>query len=258
MLKIAVIETGTPAPALRQKFGGYFSMFEAAFGEISAPIHLVNYPVYLDGKLPNLEQYAGILITGSPYGVYEDHEFIDPLKNFILEAKEAAIAVVGICFGHQIMAAAYGAPVMKAPNGWGVGIHTYDTNKPHGQDGNLMEGKTSLSCLLSHQDQVLDLVDGLRPLAGSDFCPNGAISYHNGAGLSFQMHPEFTTDFAMALLESRRDRISADIVEHAQQSFSDPSDRNFILQTIVDFFQNSQKTKIEFSGEQRDGEIAHV
>ncbi|MEM9988211.1 MAG: gamma-glutamyl-gamma-aminobutyrate hydrolase family protein, partial [Pseudomonadota bacterium] len=66
------------------------------------------------------------MITGSPAGVYEDHPWIAPLEDSIREWTWQNHPVVGICFGHQIMAQALGGMVQKSDRGWGVGLHTYN------------------------------------------------------------------------------------------------------------------------------------
>jgi GMP synthase-like glutamine amidotransferase len=68
----------------------------------------------------------GWLITGSRFGAYEDHPFIPPLEDFIRAAYAAHVPVVGICFGHQIIAQAMGGKVEKYAGGWSVGPTEYN------------------------------------------------------------------------------------------------------------------------------------
>jgi hypothetical protein len=77
-------------------------------------------------RCPGIHAAEGWLITGSKHGVYEDHPWIPPLEQFIRDAYAAHVPVVGICFGHQIIAQALGGKVEKFPGGWSVGPTEYD------------------------------------------------------------------------------------------------------------------------------------
>ncbi len=242
-MKVAILETGAPAQPLQSKFGGYFEMFCAAFKEINSSAQFTNFPVYLDSKFPDLEEFQGYIISGSPFGVYEDHAFIEPLSVFIRESINSGVPIVGICFGHQLMAEAMGGRVEKSSKGWGVGMHNYTISRLQaGSEGGpatalfLDSDHESLSCLVSHQDQVVGLSPEITQIGGSSFCPNGILSYGAGNGLSFQMHPEFTNEFASALLESRLDRIDIDCAAKARDSFAHISNRFEILKKIQAFF----------------------
>src|SRR5207253_1128988 len=68
--------------------------------------------------------HSAYLITGSPAGVYEPLAWIAPLSDFIRSAANSKM--VGICFGHQVMAEALGGHVEKSDKGWGAGLHSYD------------------------------------------------------------------------------------------------------------------------------------
>jgi len=102
-------------------------MFRRLLGEDA-----YDYAVYAadEGELPaspkNCDAY---LVTGSSAGAYEALPWIGPLKDFLNDAKGQA-ALVGICFGHQIMAEAFGGKVIKSPKGWGVGLHRYTVAHP--------------------------------------------------------------------------------------------------------------------------------
>jgi len=107
--------------------------------------------------------------------------------------------MVGICFGHQVMAEAFGGQVVKSPKGWGIGLHTY-TLEPHP----LAPPTRALTLPVSHQDQVVTVGDGGEVIGGSEFCPNGVIAYPALRALSLQPHPEFDPAFAEALITARR------------------------------------------------------
>lgn len=238
-LNIAILETGTPATSLRQQYGGYADMFLRSFAPYTS-LSCTVLETYLTNDTPGLDQYDGYLITGSPFGVYEDHEFIPGLENFIRAGIEKSVPMVGICFGHQIMARAAGAQVEKSPKGWGVGVHEYALAPGAENILPALAADRTVRCIVSHQDQVLTIPEHIRCLGGSDFCPHGILQYAEGPAVSFQMHPEFTDDFAKALLESRRDKIDPDRVVQAQSSFDSVSGKNDILTAIEYVFTNGK------------------
>ena len=151
------------------------------------------------GALPTaVQDYDAYLVTGSSAGVYEPLPWIDPLKAFLVSAKGRA-ALVGVCFGHQIMAEAFGGKVIKSPKGWGVGLHTYEVR----QSETWMDAGPTIAVPASHQDQVIVPPTGATVLASSDFTPFGMLAYGDQAA-SIQLHPEFEPAYAKALIETRR------------------------------------------------------
>src|SRR5690606_28142769 len=125
------------------------------------------YETFRNGALPKPADFDGLLITGSPAGVYEDHVWIAPLEHLVRETAKAGKPQVGICFGHQLMAKAFGGEVRKSDKGWGVGVHHYDVTADTPWMAP-MQGK--ISCAVSHQDQVIAPPPGAKVIAGSDFC----------------------------------------------------------------------------------------
>ena len=198
-MRIAILETGRPPADLVPRFGTYPEMFERLLGPgFEASVFDV-----AAGELPERpESFPAYLVTGSPAGVYEDHVWIEPLKAF-LRAASGKARIVGICFGHQIMAEAFGGRVEKSARGWGVGLQTLEilARRP------FMNGEAAVSVPASHQDQIVVPPPGAEVLAGSLFSPYGILAYTDRPALSMQFHPEFEPAFAQALIESRRERL---------------------------------------------------
>lgn len=230
---IAILETGVPPAGLDARYGTYADMFaQLLAGEKR------NFRVFktLQGDLPDMDAHLkGVVITGSPAGVYEDDPWIKSLIVW-LRGLNDQIPVVGICFGHQVMAQAWGGHVEKSHKGWGIGLHEYNLHAP--EVWTALGGKPvqALACAVTHQDQVVKKPEGAVVLAGSDFTPNGALYYTDRKALSFQCHPEFSTDFATDLLVSRRGvRIDAQLVDDALITLKQPSQRHDLLDAISKF-----------------------
>jgi len=218
MKRIAILETGHPPEALRDKFDDYPARFRALLGEDTAT---VRFDVQ-NGHLPDdPSEFTGCIVTGSAAGVYEDHVWIPQLTYWLQEAL-GKTRLLGICFGHQIMAHAFGGIVQKVDRGWGVGLHTYDvaTTEPW-----MHPRSDSIAIAVSHQDQVVVRPPEARVIARSDFTPYAGLAYGDSA-ISFQCHPEFQPAYAAALTELRRGtRIPDALVDEALESLKRPNDR---------------------------------
>jgi len=193
MKKIGVLVTGHVREELVEAYGEYGGFFEKLIGNDGFVFE--EYFV-VDQSFPNsVEDCDGYVLSGSAHGAYEDHAFIPPLEDFIREAYQKGVPLVGICFGHQIMAQALGGKVVKFEGGWGLGVQDYQLD--------LGDGPQSLLLNAVHQDQVVERPKEARVLGSSSFCENAALAYE-GKAISFQPHPEFGPDFMADLIEVRR------------------------------------------------------
>jgi len=232
---IAILETGIPPAGLDQTYGTYADMFQGTLAREGRTFRVFKT---LQGELPDADGHLkGVVITGSPSGVYEDDPWIRDLIGW-LRALDPAVPVVGICFGHQIMAQAWGGHVEKSHKGWGVGLHEYEI---HDQDvWKALLGPdaehAAIRIAVTHQDQVVKKPDTAICLAGSDFTPNGALYYTDRKALSFQCHPEFCEGFASDLLISRRGvRIAEELVDKAVETLKGENHRADVLGAISKF-----------------------
>jgi GMP synthase-like glutamine amidotransferase len=214
-MKIGILETGRPPAELEPRFGRYDGMITCLLGKgYSATTYEVGSSRFPDRP----EDQDAYIVTGSSAGVYEDHAWIPSLKTFLREAKGKA-KLVGICFGHQIMAEAFGGRVEKSEKGWGIGLHRYDVRHPAGW----MDPVDSFAVPASHQDQIVEQPPASRIIAASAFTSFAALEYEDQPAISFQCHPEFSHGFAEALIEQRRARLPNP--EAALKSLEQPDDR---------------------------------
>jgi GMP synthase-like glutamine amidotransferase len=227
-MRLGILETGRPCDALRAQFGGYADMFANLFGSEFQYRRFDVQALELPGAVELCDAY---LVTGSPAGVYDPLPWIAPLMDFLREAK-GRTRLAGICFGHQVMAEAFGGQVIKSPKGWGVGLHTYDVLDA----GRFVAGARQVRLIASHQDQVVTLPPGARVLAGSPFTPYAALAYDDGMSISTQPHPEFSVDFAEALIASRMGGpLSLGQGEAAMASLQAPNDSLRVGDWLRDF-----------------------
>ncbi|HTJ56787.1 MAG TPA: gamma-glutamyl-gamma-aminobutyrate hydrolase family protein [Devosiaceae bacterium] len=231
-MKLTIIQSGEVPEPLRPEFGAYAPMFQKMFARVGAHFDYEVVPISDGAPFPDPASLEAILLPGSPAGVYDDFGWIAPLRAFIRGAYAAKTPMVGICFGHQIMADALGGDVRKSEKGWGLGRHNYAVRSARAFGP---EVATALSVACSHQDQVISAPAEAEVILGSEFTPNAGLSYRNGAALSFQPHPEFEDPYAMALAELRRGKAPDHVVDAAVASLDARSDSPVLAQHIAAF-----------------------
>jgi GMP synthase-like glutamine amidotransferase len=200
---IGILQTGDVPEALVPRYGEYAPMFEAWLGAAGPGLAFRAYAAH-DGALPaGPGECDAWLITGSKHGVYDDLPWIEPLKAFLRAARGAGRPIIGVCFGHQILAEALGGQAVKSAKGWGAGAHDYQVvHRPDWMNG----GPESFAIHAMHQDQVTAIPNDATVLASSPFCEFAMLAYGDPEApdaISIQPHPEFNTDYAKALVEMR-------------------------------------------------------
>jgi len=222
-MKVAILETGRPPGTLADQFGTYPDMFARLLG---AGFEIEIFDVQA-GALPEANMHAAYLITGSPAGVYDPLPWIDPLQRFIRSAGDSKM--VGICFGHQVMAEALGGHVEKSDKGWGAGLHKYAIVRSEPW----IDSAGTIAAPASHQDQVVVQPPNTDVVAASDFTPLAALAWRDRPAVSFQFHPEFSPAFAKALIAQRFDIVSDP--DAAIASLDAPNDSARVGQWIRNF-----------------------
>ena len=215
-MRIAILETGYPPEHLLAEHGTYPDMLRRWLGpEFAYEV----WDVQRGGPPADPAGYDAVAVMGSPSGVYDGDPWIARLLEWLGEAR-GRTRMLGVCFGHQALAQAWGGEVRKAPAGWGLGLHRYDvrTEEPW-MDGLV----TEIAVPVSHQDQVMTPPPDARVVAGSAFTPHAVLAYGDHA-LSFQCHPEFTTAYAEALVERRRGQVPDEALDRARAGLAGPGD----------------------------------
>jgi len=200
-LGILITDTG-PAPLLEQH-GTFADLFERLLNATDVDFAYRRYSV-IDGEFPvSLDECDAWLITGSVHGVYDDLPWMAPLKVLIRTLHEEKRPLVGICFGHQIIADALGGRVEKFDGGWNLGIKQYQVTEqlPCFVAVENSEPVTEFAINAIHQDQVLDIPKDCRVFASAPRCANAGLVWGDHI-LTFQGHPEFHRQYEDDLLQA--------------------------------------------------------
>ncbi len=221
-MKIGILQTGHAPDALIGRTGDYSDMFRRLLAGQGLTFRTWSV---VDMEFPaGVHDAEGWLLTGSRHGAYEDHPFIPPLEDFIRAAYAERVPMVGICFGHQIIAQALGGRVEKFAGGWSVGPTTYR------HDG----GEVTLNAW--HQDQVVEKPAEATVVATGPHCENAALVYGDRA-FTVQAHPEFDNAFLRELMAARgRGLVPDRLLAEAEAALAEPVDQAVMARQIADFF----------------------
>ena len=224
-MKIGILITGHPPDELAGN-GLYDAYFRRLLGEET--FDYASWKV-VDGEMPvDIRACDGWLITGSKHGAYEDHSWIPPLEQFIRDCHAGRVPMIGVCFGHQIIAQAMGGKVEKFDKGWSVGPVHYQINGE------------SYAINAWHQDQVVEKPEGAEVIGATDFCANAALVYDD-VFWTIQPHSGIQDDFIDGLITYRgKGLVPDDQLEAARARLDLPLDSPKIAQQMTDFFRKER------------------
>lgn len=230
-MKLGIVKTDTVRPEWVEQFGEYPDMFAALLQRADPSLECVTYDVQSGDYPADIDEVDAYLITGSKSSVYDDVPWIPPLIEFMQRLHAQEKKVVGICFGHQLIALALGGKTEKSSKGWGVGLHRHRfKQRPDWHD----QGNPDLDILVSHQDQVTKPANGAVVLAGSEFCEN-AVCQIGDHILSFQGHPEFVPEYSKAIMDLRREKISEPVYGAGVDSLAGKHEGDRVANWVMSF-----------------------
>lgn len=219
MARITIIETGEVPQKHRERHGSFPDMFARMVRaeDPAATVEVVSIPK--GDALPDPSKLEAVLITGAAAGVYDGLDWIAPLEDFVRRAYANKTPMVGVCFGHQLIAQALGGTVRKSEKGWGIGRHVYRVLPENG----VVDGE-AIAIAASHQDQVIEPPNDALTILSSDFTPHAGLLYANGTTLTVQPHPEFDVAFAEVCCDLRDGTAPDDVVATSRASLAQPMD----------------------------------
>lgn len=217
--------------------GDYDALYRWMF---DAPdVELESFPVHL-GRLPAAPTLADAwVIGGSRRSVYDDDAWIHALRRFVRDAYDADATLVGICFGHQLVADVLGGRAGPSDGGWCVGATTY--SRPDG---------STFDLLASHRDQVLELPHGAEVTLTAERCPVAGFRIGDQV-ITVQGHPEFSGALAASIYAARRALLGDAATDAAIAS----CDRRLGRRQVADELLEFMRARMPRRPERRDADL---
>jgi GMP synthase-like glutamine amidotransferase len=231
-LKIGILQADDVVPHLAEKYGEYPAMFQQLLSAVNddqkVDLEFETYAVNAGIYPAEIDEVDAYILTGSKSSVYEDAPWIVQLAKFVRALHSHKKKLVGVCFGHQMVAQALGGETSLSTAGWSLGVkNTIPT-------GSNRLGTEPFNLIYSHQDQITKPVEGTVVLASTDTCPIAATSLGEHI-LTFQGHPEFYPDYTSELYEFRRNNYPPEIYQKAMDSFRQGVDQLLVAKMMIDF-----------------------
>ncbi|MCK4709876.1 MAG: GMP synthase [Gammaproteobacteria bacterium] len=230
-MKIAILQCDDVLEKFQPEFGSYNGMIQNMINNMEGSFQFESLDCK-QGQYPeDVDTFDFYITKGSKASVYEDEPWIQQLVDFVQKLDRQQKKLVGICFGHQVIARAKKQKVQKSTKGWGIGVAVNRiVNTPDWVTGQ----KHELNIIVSHQDQVMTLPDEAMVIAESDFCSHFVVQWNNHF-LSIQGHPEWNTNYSRTLMNDRRAIIPAERIEAGLSSLTIQPDNKLFTQWILNF-----------------------
>jgi len=204
MKQLIIVKTGGKIASLDRVAGDYEQWIARGLGETAYPLTVVD--VARGEPLPDLSTVAAIVITGSASMVTERAAWMEQGAAWLRRAVAAEVPLLGICFGHQLLAWALGGEVGYNPHGVEVGTATIRLTAEAQQDPLFSGMPATFPAQVSHRQSVLRLPAGARLLAASDKEPHQAFAV-GACAWGIQFHPEFDAPIIRYFIEHYRQRL---------------------------------------------------
>jgi GMP synthase-like glutamine amidotransferase len=235
-LHLGILQTDSVLDGLQERFGDYPEMFGGLFTAEDPSIRITTYDV--QRMLPTTLDCDAYLITGCKLSVYDDLPWIRELAEFVAQAIDGKKKILGICFGHQLIAHFFGGLVAPAPVGWAVGVQTSTLVQKLPWMGDGDQVPDQLNLVSSHKDQVQRLPEGAQVFASSDFCPVSGFTLGDHV-LTIQGHPELNTQYSEALMGVRRELLGEDVYQAGIESLTTPTDAQLFTRWMLAFVRDN-------------------
>jgi GMP synthase (glutamine-hydrolysing) len=202
---LLVVKCGSTLPALRERRGDYEDWIVAGMG-LEAGRAKVLAPAAGD-ELPSPESVAAVVVTGSSAMVSAREAWSERTAVWLREVVAVGTPLLGICFGHQLLAHALGGRVAANPRGREIGTVEIELRPEAGRDALFAALPPRVEMQATHVESVLELPPDARLLAASRGDPHQAFA--TGArAWGVQFHPEFDADVIRGYLEARSELIA--------------------------------------------------
>lgn len=231
-MRVVLLQTDNVLEQFQPDHGDYPAMFSAVLDAPDLEVQVVD----VRQGTPPPGSGDAYVITGSRHSVYDDLPWIPRLAQFLRTEIDAGRKVVGICFGHQLLAHFFGGEVRPAPVGWEVGVKETEILAPQAW---MNPAAPTFNLISSHKDQVQRLPDGAVLTARSPFCPVAGFAMGDNV-ITFQGHPEFRKGYSQALMAHRRELLGEEKYSDGIRSLDRPTDESLVGRWILGFLRSGE------------------
>jgi GMP synthase (glutamine-hydrolysing) len=220
--RILLYKTGETDPCLVPDIGCYERWFSRVLGDgYAIEVHRA-----FDKPHHTLAGYDGMVISGSPRSLVAPHiePWMDDAAEFVRQADDAGVPVLGVCFGHQLISYAFGGRVRQNPNGWEVGSVDIEVTDEGARDPLFVGLPRRLRVNQSHRDEVELLGPRARVLATGPHTAHQSVAVGDHVR-GVQFHPEMDAPVIRRVMAHRR-MILADDARRRRRA-------NFCVDTLI-------------------------
>lgn len=231
-MKFLLLKTGTTVPNVAERRGDFEAWFARGLGLDEKDLDVVR--VYEGEPLPDVDAHEGVVVTGSAAMVTDEAPWSLESERFLAEAVKAHVPVLGVCYGHQLLARALGGEVLQNPRGRQVGTVDVKLTEDGRRDPLLGQLPSTLHVPVSHSQAVSRLPPGARRLASSPRDDNHAFAFGDRTW-GVQFHPEFDADIVRGYIDARETALRAEglDVDALRRNATDTSHGSELLRGFV-------------------------
>ncbi|WP_447928265.1 glutamine amidotransferase [Vreelandella sp. EE27] len=208
---VLIVKTGDAFPEVTDQHGDFDALFEEPMKRVVPNTTINVWDPRAEPAAPSLDALDAIVITGSNSMVSDAEPWSEALKPWLNAARERDIAMLGVCYGHQLMAEAFGGQAGNHPNGREAGTFEIERTDASHSDPLFSQLPTRFMAHLTHGQTVLEAPDDALILAFNDHDSHQAVRYGTRQW-SVQFHPEFNADILRAYIE----RVEPALIEQGE------------------------------------------
>ncbi|MGB0618929.1 MAG: glutamine amidotransferase [Myxococcota bacterium] len=199
---VLVLKTGDALPPVKAARGDFAEWIAKGMGVAENALAVAN--VHERDPLPDPSSISGVVVTGSPAMVTDRADWSEASAAWLAKLVEAdALPVLGICYGHQLLAHALGGEVGANPNGREMGTVEVRHDVDAIGDDPVLTGAVEPGHM-SHLESVLRPPSDARVLGTTDLEAHAALQF-GPRQWGVQYHPEFDRDIMQGYIEARRE-----------------------------------------------------